>query len=649
MRQLAALWTQWPAFVPIRLHEVLSGVPLEHSDDYVLALIAGLGGRGDGGVREFMLRTDHALREDVFWRIFEVEGGGEVSLANVDKFSSEQASWQHSVLTLVADGTLERTRVLRSCLSALNRDFSAYRAGWFSRVYAALKPSPAEASADSDLLLLCLGSSITATQSLAARQLTAIDKAGLLDARPFIDAAGGALLGPKGTAVALVRLLGRYADADPEGAAAALALALGNPAPDVQTAAAKALAGFGRDDLIGQARGQLAPSVAAALPGPGEAEPLPAGPDGSFPVAAARPVQPWQDDDALERFALLLEAPADPIEVELALAWLTGSAGVAEALEPLLGRARKLSDPNTDAGWLAGLIVAASEPETDFLPQEFWRSTMLKTRNGETVVEYGSPEPVPTPEQNTVLPSFVGRLREVADIVQGRAPRRPLLATATDSHGTVSLDSLRDRQRRDLPVLPADRAQALLRVDPDDLPAALALLGGQPPVVTEKLRIEWVSRGSETLRANGSPQWVWWSAFIHADPATEPLPEQPGLIPSTEPGQHWVTRSTSDLVTAELALVHPPSTLPLVAVGVRVLASALDEAADHRAGPIVSCWPIILVVGRPRPPSSWRSEWRPPSPRSGPGRQNCSPPRFRPGSPSPTRWRALWRARRPAC
>ena len=33
----------------------------------------------------------------------------------------------------------------------------------------------------------------------------------------------------------------------------------------------------------------------------------------------------------------------------------------------------------------------------------------------------------------TMLPSFVTRLREVAGIVQGRASRRPLLATPTDT------------------------------------------------------------------------------------------------------------------------------------------------------------------------------------------------------------------------
>ena len=93
------------------------------------------------GIRTFMLTHDSYLRENVFWRFFEVEGGGEISLANIDKFSSEDGSWKDTVVGLVNDGVLDRDRILRSCLEALNRDFSSYRAGWFSRLYDALDPS----------------------------------------------------------------------------------------------------------------------------------------------------------------------------------------------------------------------------------------------------------------------------------------------------------------------------------------------------------------------------------------------------------------------------------------------------------------------------------------------------------------------------
>ena len=54
----------------------------------------------------------------------------------------------------------------------------------------------------------------------------------------------------------------------------------------------------------------------------------------------------------------------------------------------------------------------------------------------------GEPKALPSAEETTMLPSFVTRLREVAGIVQGRASRRPLLATPTDTQGWVDADVL---------------------------------------------------------------------------------------------------------------------------------------------------------------------------------------------------------------
>ncbi|RRD46928.1 DUF6493 family protein, partial [Arachnia propionica] len=119
-------------FTSIRLAELHDGLVLDHDDVYVLAMISLSRTAKLPNLREFLLRHDDDLRENVFWRIFEVEGGGEVSLTKGDP------TWQRTVLALVADGTLERSRVLRCCLEALTRDFSSYRAGWFSRMWTAL-------------------------------------------------------------------------------------------------------------------------------------------------------------------------------------------------------------------------------------------------------------------------------------------------------------------------------------------------------------------------------------------------------------------------------------------------------------------------------------------------------------------------------
>ena len=265
LREMAQGWSQRPNFVPIRLNELFNGLQVEHTDDYVLAMVGGLGGRHEQEVRLFMLRHDHALRDQVFWRVFEVEGGGEISLANIDKFSREEFNWHNTVVLLANEGTLDRGRVLRGCLEALNRDFSAYRAGWFSRVYASLAPTP-ETAADQPLLRLCLGSSITATVSLGVKQLEVLHKHGLLDAAPFVQACGGA--GPKAAALSVLRMLealGARVAVESDAVAQALALGLGHPHADVQRAAVKALARLGREDLAHQQRDALAPAVAAML------------------------------------------------------------------------------------------------------------------------------------------------------------------------------------------------------------------------------------------------------------------------------------------------------------------------------------------------------------------------------------------------
>ncbi|MDQ0036768.1 hypothetical protein J2W30_004543 [Variovorax boronicumulans] len=625
LRQLATTWTQRPAFVPIRLAELFEGQEVAHSDDYVLAMVAGLGGRHEWEVRAFMLRHDRALREETFWRIFEVEGGGEISLANVDKFSREEGNWHHTVVDLVADGTLDRARVLRACLQALNRDFSAYRAGWFSRVYAALAPSAQEAAADQALLRLGLVSPITATVSLAVAQLAAVHKAGLLEADAFIEAAPAALAGGKASALAVLRVLGALgAAAQTEGkggharradaAAQVIAQGTAHPHADVQRATLAALAKLGRTELVVQASASLSPAVAAELaPEAGAAASLEAPSSASYTVPAAAPVRPFTDDDAVARWAALLETPRDAIEFELGLAWLAGPAAagappLAERLAPLRKRALKLAQRDS-SHFPAVVLAVVFEPANEFLPQTYYQSTTTFVRDGQTVVEQGERQDRPTAEQSSVLPSFVVRLREVAAILQGRAARRPLLATPTDTHGRVEAEVLLERLaetrqlgQADASVAPlsADLQQALLRVPPDALGQVLAAAAVAAPLVTEALRIEWRSRGSETLKANGSPQWVWWDLRIHADPSEQPSAADPALIPSS-PMELWrSSRVTTDLVTHELALVHPPSTLRLTAVGLELLNHTISGEVEHHAAPLLE----VLAAH----PGTWTAE-----------------------------------------
>lgn len=605
LREMAQGWSQRPNFLPIRLNELFNGLQVDPTDDYVLAMVGGLGGRQEQEVRLFMLRHDHALRDGAFWRIFEVEGGGEISLANIDKFSREELNWHNTVVLLANEGTLDRRRVLRSCLEALNRDFSAYRAGWFSRLYVALTPAPDEAAADQPLLRQSLGSPITATVALAVKQFEALHKQGLLDAAPFVDACGGAFSGSKAAALSVVRILealGAQARAEPESVAQALALGLAHPHADVQRAAVKALAKLGRTDLAQQQRDALAPAVAVLLPD-GAAEGAHAHLPSNMPTGlpSAGPLRPWTDTDALERYAALLEAPADVLEFELALAWLATSGQVAATVAPLAKRARQLAERDAQH-YAAALLLAAQDPKAPFLPQKYWQKTTSQVVNGEWVYEnVGEPQPLPTAEQSSLLPSFITRLREVVEIVQGRAPRRPLLATPTDTQGWIDADVLLARfaagRDRGAP-LPVDLVQALLRVHPEDRARVVEATGGAGPQITDSVRIEWRSRGSSALKADGSPQWVWWSPLVHAEPAEAPTATQPALIPSGPP-QHQEGVDAHALVCAELGLAHPASTLPLAAASVGIMNVAAGDEAEHRAPAVLRVLAVHPGVWQP--------------------------------------------------
>ena len=88
----AASTTYWSQerFARVRLLERLGLVELEADDTYVLAMVSALG--PDKADR---LRADPDLVDRAVWRLFEVEGGGEVSLTNVDRFGGDE--WRRDV------------------------------------------------------------------------------------------------------------------------------------------------------------------------------------------------------------------------------------------------------------------------------------------------------------------------------------------------------------------------------------------------------------------------------------------------------------------------------------------------------------------------------------------------------------------------
>ena len=474
-------------FLRVRLLERLGLVRLDPDDTYVLAMVGALGPH-----KAAKLREDPELVERALWRVFEVEGGGEISLTNVDRFGGDE--WRAAFVELGADGTLDRDRVLDACLAALGRDFAAYRARWFSATYLALTPTVEESAARQAELRRLLGAAVPATVGFALTQLLRVEKADLLDLRATLEALPpAALVKPKGTVLAALKLAGHGRTDHPEAVRDVARTALGHPNPDVQRAAATLLADLDETSAVVAAADDLTPSVRRDLGIDRDHDPEPEGPR-SQPL---RPVPSLvSSGDLAERTAALLEDASDAFELEMVLASLVGP-GVEEALAPLRKRARTVvaRGPQTDQGdaWLPGQVARL-------------------------VLQILS-EPAPKAKPDRPAQRFV--VRRIAEI---RASSAPLLATPDLAGGWVSPAALVERLARNPQPRHHDLIAALLRLHPDGRAEALGSASNLPAAVRFALD------GHEPDRRFREGPESWWVAAerSRAGYGAEEFPELAG-------------------------------------------------------------------------------------------------------------------------
>ncbi len=294
-----------------------------------------------------MLEHDSELLELVF-KLFEVEGSGEFSLAAHDKYTREQDTWAHALRELASQGRLDRQRLLDASLQALARDFEQFRAGWFSRFHESLQPTREERLARLESYRGLLSSRIPPTVTFALKALTE------LKADPGEHLAPALNAREKGTVRLALKLL---AGSKTPRKAILAAEALSHSAAEVQKEAWSLVQRHGSpadselrralEERLGGLSATLAPDVRAWLgaPEPARAAPAPQ------PVAPEEPVRvrPVADpDELLELLARLLETGEPALELERAMDGVSrlcdrppGKAG-----EPLLKRARqKLARP----------------------------------------------------------------------------------------------------------------------------------------------------------------------------------------------------------------------------------------------------------------------------------------------------------------
>ena len=457
-------------FMRVRLLERLGLVELEPDDTYVLAMVSGI-----GPDRAAKLTADPELIERALWRVFEVEGGGEVSMTNVDRFGQDE--WRKTFLALTAAGTLGRDRVLAGCLEALGRDFAAYRASWFSATYLALAPTLEELEHAQPALRRLLSASVPATVGFALKLLLRLQKVGRLDVAETVAALPPAtLVKPKGAALDALKLA-RSAGADHgSGVVNVARSALGHPHPDVQRAAADLLEAHGAADSVTNAADELTPSVRYDLGLDQNDEHRVTAQPRKQLTAVPEPVT---TSDVAERTAALLEDASDAGELEAVLAALVDRS-MADHLSPLRKRAKAIvaRGPMTDVGdsWLPGQVARL------------------------VLALLGEAQAGADPE----VPALRFLARRFAEIHETDAP---LLATPNLPGGWVSGQTLVERLAANPRPRHHDLVAALLRLHPDHRDDIDAI--GLPPAVTFALSGVAPKRGLfKSARPGSDALWV---------------------------------------------------------------------------------------------------------------------------------------------
>lgn len=503
------------------------------SDGYILGMIDSLPGWRSGSMGLWdkdtsladRIRNTPDIRDEDVWRLFEVEGGGDLSLATFDKYigGKKTGGWTAALAELAADGTLSRDRLLDESLNALERDFAQFRAGWFSRFHEHLEPSLEERAARLEQYLRLLGSAIPPTVSFALKAIVLLDKADrlppdkvLAHLRPVLHARA------KGTVASGLRLLMKAAKAKPDTADQAALLAteaLIHEAPDVQKKALDVIESLGGTDapVVIEAMRAYAETIAPSLRhrfeemagsnGRSEEPEEQESPGAPREIVELPPITSFDELNAA--WLRVMEDPSEPLEVERVIAGLALHGAdkpddFAKAVGPLLKRAGTIVERAPEdrlqfhLAWLA--IVYALDADMDIDAVEAANKGLRIAL--ETV--------------------FARRSRDV--LAQIRAGcRLQLMSTPTDNRGFVAVDRLiaryADYKSNKIQPGMTDMVLSLLRLAPEGRVEALA---GFAPADEHERAIAFALGGDQTP---GELGWLW----VAAAAARRPYEDQPAI------------------------------------------------------------------------------------------------------------------------
>jgi hypothetical protein len=273
------------AWVPVRALMRAGLIAKPTQDNYFLGMTdmhGGVGGmwsvtnpKDENLARNWTLLTHFEAEPDLLddvWRLFEIEGSGEHSLAAHDKYTRQsQYRWDWTLIELSKIGKLPRERLLDASLSALDRGFAQFRSGWFSAFHEQLQPTLEERQQRIEQYLRLLSSPIPPTVTFALAALETADQASTIDSTAFAQALRPVMLSrAKGTVKTGLKLLEKIANRDKTAAALVArvaAEALIHEASDTQAAAMKLIAKTGRQtdaDLVDSVK-RAADTVAASV------------------------------------------------------------------------------------------------------------------------------------------------------------------------------------------------------------------------------------------------------------------------------------------------------------------------------------------------------------------------------------------------
>lgn len=500
-------------------------------EGYILGMIEGLPGwriapsalwDKDTPLAERIRRTPDIRDEDV-WRLFEVEGGGDLSLSSFDKYvgGKKTGGWTGALVELSEDGTLSRDRLLDESLNALGRDFAQFRAGWYSRFHDALAPTLEERVARRDQYLRLLGSSIPPTVSFALKAVLQLDKANELPPDELMQCIEPVLHArAKGTVASGLKLIANAAKRNPEisrDACKLAATALIHETADVQKKSLDLIDSLGgtNDGDVVSALADYADGIAPSLRSRrsemlGDTESSPASDEtgSEYVKDVISNIGPIGSlDELIAEFLRVLEDASQPLQIERVLDGLARfGAQRPKDFNKFVGPLRKRA---------VAIIKRLPDDQLQYqiarLAYAFAASEKLSS---EDTFRYPNADIAPYSqnqerERRSFEDTFLRRNIELLNQVRS-GHQLPLLCAPTDSRGFVAADALLTRysaykSARVVPG-PTDTALALMRLSPDDRVISLKALNAED----EYERAFAFALGS--VMSSGRTKWLWVAA-----------------------------------------------------------------------------------------------------------------------------------------